>query len=73
MATETSRTFDIDHGAVHVGIKDSFGKESFHTFYVAGLDDVEAEIAKRMEEVESQAATIRGHFVKAGWVDSTPR
>lgn len=64
---EISRTFDLEHGAVHVGIKDSFGKESFHTFYVAGLEDVEAEIAKRIEEVNQQAETIRGHFVKAGW------
>ena len=64
---ETSRTFDLDHGAVFLGIKDSFGKESFHTLYVAGADDIEAEIAKRIAEVEEQAQTIRSRMTAAGW------
>ena len=64
---ETSRTFDLEHGAVHVGLKDSLGRESFHTFYVAGIDDIEAEIANRGEEVESHAALIRERMTKAGW------
>lgn len=64
---ETSRTFDLEHGAVHVGLKDSLGKESFHTFYVSGIEDVEAEIKKRGEEVESHAALIRDRMMKAGW------
>lgn len=67
MATESSRTFDLDHGAVHVGIKDSFGKETFHTVYVAGVEDVEAHIAERLKEVEEQAAVIRERMQKAGW------
>lgn len=67
MATETSRTFDLDHGAVFLGIKDSFGKESFHTLYVAGVQDIDAEIAKRIAEVEEQSTVIRTRMEAAGW------
>jgi hypothetical protein len=69
--SETSRTFDLEHGAVHVGIKDSFGKESFHTFYLAGLDDIETEISKRTAEVETHAAMIRERMMRAGWKPPT--
>jgi hypothetical protein len=67
MAQESSRTFDPPHGRVVVGITDSFGSESFHTIYVAGVADIEAEIAARIAETEEQAQTIRTRMEAAGW------
>lgn len=67
MATETSRTFDLDHGAVFLGVKDSYGKESFHTLYVAGVPDVNAAVAQILIDTDTQATAIRTAMIAAGW------
>lgn len=71
MASEVSRAFDLEHGKISFVLKDSFGKESYHTVYVSGVEDVEADVAKRLEELDAQAAVIRERMKKAGWVDSS--
>lgn len=67
MATEKSRTFDHDHAAIFLEIEDSFGRVTPHTIYLMGEPDPDTAIAKRIEEVEEQAQTIRDRMLKAGW------
>lgn len=67
--SEVSRIFDPESGAVHAVLRDSLGRASHHTVYVAGVEDVDAELAKRGEETEAQAQVIRERMTKAGWVD----
>lgn len=73
MATEISRTFDLNLGAVIVQIKDQFGSVSFHTLYLLGVPDVNAAVAQLLTDTDAAAAVIRTRMIQAGWVDSSPR
>jgi hypothetical protein len=69
MAVEKSRGFDQAAGAVHVVVQDLHGCLSHHTIYVSGpngVDDVNAEVTKRMAEVDDAAAKIRARLIAAG-------
>ncbi len=70
MAAELSRTFDHDAAAIHVVVADEYGKQSFHTLYVAGaagVADVDAAIAQILTDTDTQAAVIRARMIAAGW------
>jgi hypothetical protein len=67
MATEISRTFDRDHGSIAVQVRDSYGHDSFHTIYVAGVPDVDAAVAQLLVDAETQAGVIHARMVAAGW------
>jgi hypothetical protein len=71
MATELSRTFDLQHGSIVVNIKDQFGNVSVHTLYVAGVPDVNAAVTQLLSDVDAQATVIRNAMIAAGWVDSS--
>ena len=70
MAVETSRTFDLVHGAVVSNVTDSFGTLSVHTLYVTGpnaITDVAEAVAALLVSVEAQAQALRAAMVAAGW------
>lgn len=67
MAIEISRTFDLQHGAVVVNIKDQFGNVAPHTLYVAGVPDVNAAVAQLLIDTDTQAEKIRAAMIAAGW------
>ena len=67
MASEQSRTFDLQHGAVVVNVLDSFQNVSVHTLYLNGVADVDAAVAKILVDTEAQAQLIRARLLAAGW------
>ncbi len=70
MATERSRTFDLQHGAVYVQVQDLYGSVSNHTVYVATVPDVNAAIAQMLLDVDTAAEAIHAKMVAAGYVAS---
>jgi hypothetical protein len=64
MATVISKTVDVQHGCVNVGIKDdvpSVGNVTQHTIYVTGpnaVTDVNAQIAALCTQADIWAAQI---------------
>ena len=67
MATEISRTFALDHGAVFVELQDELGNVTKHTYYVVNGLDVEAAIAADKAARDEYAAKVKAAFTAAGW------
>lgn len=67
MAIEVSRTFDLEHGAVVVAVKDSLGHLSSHTLYLNGVPNVNAAIAQLLIDTDVAAALLRQRMIAAGW------
>jgi hypothetical protein len=65
--TELSRTFDLQNGAVVIHAQDSYGNDSYHTFYVAGIANIDTEIANTLAAEQTQADAIRAKMIAAGW------
>jgi hypothetical protein len=70
MATEISRTFNTQQGAVIVTLQDALGNNSVHTLYVTGpnpVTNVPAAIAQIGAEIDAAATAIQAAFTTAGW------
>jgi hypothetical protein len=73
MATEISRTFNLQAGAVISQVKDALGNVSLHTIYVSGpngVTDVNAAVAQILTQTDAAAAAIHAAFTAAGWTPS---
>jgi hypothetical protein len=68
MATVISKTFDLQHGAVFLQIKDGvLGNTSPNTIYVSGVTDYATQEAAVLKEVDAQATALKAGMVAAGW------
>jgi hypothetical protein len=69
-ATEQSRTFRPDLGAVIVIVLDDLGNLSTHTIYVYGtfgVTDINAAIAQTLAAIDEATAKLHAAFQAAGW------
>lgn len=72
MAEILSKTFDTQHGAIFLSVKDAvLGNVSSHSVYLnepGAVIDPNAAIASVLAEVDATAQTIHDKMVAAGWV-----
>jgi len=72
MATVISKTFDMQHGAVFLQVKDAIlGNVSPNTIYVSGVEDYATQEAALLAEVDAQATALKNGMLAAGWVDNS--
>lgn len=72
MATVLSKTFDLQHGAVFLQIKDGvLGNVSPNTIYVSGLEDYATQEANLLATIDAQATALKSGMLAAGWVDNS--
>ena len=67
MAKELSRTFDLPAGAVYLVIQDMYGNLSHHTFYMAGVPDLDSAVTQLLTDTDAQATVIRERMIAAGF------
>lgn len=72
MATVISKTFDLQHGAVFLQVKDGIiGNVSPNTIYVSGVEDYATQEASLLATIDAQAKALKNGMVAAGWVDNS--
>ena len=71
MAEELSRTFNTEHGAIHLRLKGKMGV-TCHTIYVRGVADVSKAIEEAHKAADEAADEIAEKFKSAGWNGNPP-